>query len=155
MSFNPSSPVTGAAQTGFTSPTYTLTADIAPAPNGKQFAVTALGGTQTGVDTHTVSKPFTVTFFKPAVSKVLPPANPITGVIKSIPTNQYKLLTRKAAAPAANQSNIPFRIYTVIEVPAGIDTYEPEEVRAAISLHIGTLSANAAGIGDTCITGIM
>lgn len=155
MSFNPSSPVTGAAQTGFTSPTYTLTADIAPAPNGKQFAVTACGGTQTGVDSHTVSKPFTITFFKPLQPKTLPSANPVTGVIKSIPTNQYKLLTRKAAAPAANQNNIPFRIYTVIEVPAGVDTYEPEELRAGLSLHIGTLSANSAGIGDTCITGIM
>lgn len=45
-----SSPVTGGAQTGFTSPTYTLTADTPPAGSGgKQYAATALGGTQAGV----------------------------------------------------------------------------------------------------------
>lgn len=155
MSFNPSSPVTGAAQTGFTGPTYTLTSDIAPSPNGKQFAVTALGGTQANVEAHSVSKPFTVTFFRPAQLKTLPQANPVTGLLKSVPVNQYKLVTRKGAQPSANQVNLVPRVTTTIEVPAGVDTYEPEEIRAMLSLHIGTLSANAAGIGDSCISGII
>lgn len=59
MSFTLTSPITGAAQTGFTSPTYTLTSDLAPDNNGKQVAVTALGGTQVGVTTHSVAAPFT------------------------------------------------------------------------------------------------
>lgn len=155
MSFNPSSPVTGAAQTGFTSPTYTLTADQAPAPNGKQYAITEVGGTQTGVDAHSVSKPFTVTMFKPLQPKTLPAANPVTGVIKSIPINQYKLVTRKGAVPAVNQSALVPRMYTVIEAPAGVDTYEPEELKAMVSLHAGILFAQAAGIGDTIISGIL
>jgi len=155
MSFNPSTPVTGAAQTGFTSPTYTLTTDIAPSANGKQFAVTALGGTQASVDTHSVSKPFTITFFRPVQLKTLPQANPVTGIIKSVPINQYKLITRKGAAPAANQVNIVPRITTIIEVPAGTDTYEPEEIRAMISAHFGIAFANSAGIGDSCISGII
>lgn len=155
MSFAPSSPVTGSAQTGFTSPTYTLTADIAPSPNGKQYAVTGLGGTQTSVDTHSVSKPFTTTFFKPVVLKTLPQANPVTGVIKNIPINGYKHVTRKGAAPSAGQTNLVPRITTLIEVPAGVDTYEPEEIRAMISLHVGILNQQSAGIGDTCITGIL
>jgi hypothetical protein len=155
MSFNPSTPVTGGAQTGFTSPTYTLTSDVAPSPNGKQWAVTALGGTQTGVETHSVSKPFTLSFFRPAALKTLPSANPITGVIKSIPNNNYKLITRKGAAPAVNQNALVPRITTTIEVPAGVDTYEPEEIKAMISLHAGALWAQASGIGDTCISGII
>lgn len=155
MSFAPASPVTGAAVSGLTSPTYTLTADVAPNINGKQYAVTALGGTQTGVDVNTVSKPFSITFFRPATLRVLPPANPITGVIKSIPSNTYKLITRKGAAPAANQVNLPARITTIIEVPAGTETYEPEELKAMLSAHFGVGWAQASGIADTIISGII
>jgi len=155
MSFNPSSPVTGAAQTGFTSPTYTLTADTAPAINGKQFAITAVGGTQAGVDANTVSKPFTSTFFRPVQLRTLPAVNPLTGVLKSVPVNSYKLITRKGALPAANQVPSIARVTTVIDVPAGTDTYEPEELRAMLSAHIGLLNAQSAGIGDTVTTGIV
>lgn len=155
MSFSPSSPITGATVTGLTSPTYTIAADVAPSINGKQFAVTALGGTQTGVDTNTVSKPFTITFFRPVALKTLPQVNPTTGVIKNIPMNQYKLITRKGAQPAANQMLMVARITTIIEVPAGSDTYEPEELRAMISAHAGTMWAQASGIADTVITGVL
>lgn len=155
MSFAPSSPVTGAAVTGLTSPTYTITADVAPSMNGKQYAVTALGGTQSNVDTNTVSKPFTISFFRPVVLKTLPQINPVTGVIKNIPMNQYKLITRKGAQPAVNQMIMVARITTIIEVPAGSDTYEPEELRALISAHFGTGWAQASGIADTVITGVL
>lgn len=155
MPFAPSSPVTGAAVTGLTSPTYTIATDVAPSINGKQFAVTALGGTQTNVDINTVSKPFTISFFRPVALKVLPTANPTTGVIKNIPMNTYKLITRKGCQPAANQSIMVARITTIIEVPAGVDTYEPEELRAMISAHFGVGNAQASGIADTVITGVL
>lgn len=155
MAFNPATPITGAAQTGFTAPTYTFVSDIAPSPNGKQYAVTALGGTQALVDVHSVSKPFTFTFYKPQQLKTLPQANPVTGIIKNVPINQYKLVSRKGAAPALNQTIIPMRITTSFEIPAGCDTYEPEEIRAMVSAHIGVLAANSAGIGDTVIQGII
>lgn len=155
MSFNPSSPVTGAAVTGLTTPTYTLTADVAPSMNGKQYAVTALGGTQTGVDVNSVSKPFTLTFFRPQILRGLPAANPVTGVIRNIPVNTYKVITRKGANPASNQAPQTARITTVIEVPAGTDTYEPEDLKAALSLHIGALWAQSSGIGDTILSGVM
>lgn len=155
MSFAPSSPVTGAAVAGLTSPTYTLTTDVAPNINGKQYAVTALGGTQTGVDVNSVSKPFSVSFFRPATLKVLPQANPVTGLYKSIPVNTYKLITRKGAVPAANQNSMVARITTIIDVPAGVDTYEPEEIRAMLSAHAGVLWAQASGIADTVISGVL
>jgi hypothetical protein len=155
MSFAPSSPVTGAAVTGFTSPTYTLTTDVAPNINGKQYAVTALGGTQTGVDTNTVSKPFSISFFRPQNLRVLPQANPVTGVIKNVPLNTYKLITRKGALPAANQVSMTARITTVIEVPAGTDTYEPEDLKAMVSAHFGVGWAQASGIADTILSGII
>jgi len=155
MSFNPSSPVTGATVAGLTSPTYTLTTDVAPNINGKQYAITALGGTQTSVDINTVSKPFSISFFRPPVLKSLPQANPVTGVIKNVPYNVYKLITRKGASPAANQSPMMCRMTTTIEVPAGVDTYEPEDLRAMVSLHAGILSAQASGISDTLVSGII
>lgn len=155
MAFSPSSPVTGAAVTGLTSPTYTITADVAPSINGKQFAVTALGGTQTGVDVNSVSKPFTLTFYRPAQLRSLPQANPVTGVIKDIPNNTYKLITRKGAMPSVNQVPRNVIITTTIEVPAGTETYEVEEVRAALSAHFGVGWAQASGIADTVASGVL
>lgn len=155
MSFAPASPLTGATVSGLTSPTYTLTTDVAPNINGKQYAVTALGGTQTGVETHTVSKPFTLTFFRPATLRTLPQANPLTGVIKNVPVNSYKLITRKGVMPAASQVPVVARITTTIEVPAGADTYEPEDLRALISAHFGCGAAQASGIADSILSGII
>lgn len=155
MSFAPSSPVTGATVTGLTSPTYTLTTDVAPNINGKQYAVTALGGTQTGVDFNSVSKPFTITFFRPPALKVLPSINPITGVVRQVPVNTYKVITRKGAVPLVNQQTQVARVTTVIDVPAGTDTYEPEEIRAMLSAHIGVLNQQSSGIADTVVSGVM
>lgn len=155
MSFSPASPVTGAVVTGFTSPTYTIVTDVAPNINGKQYAVSALGGTQANVETNSVSKPFSISFFRPAVLRTLPQANPVTGVIKNVPMNTYKLITRKGAQPAANQSAITARITTVIEVPAGADTYEPEDIKAMISAHFGVGWAQASGIADTVLSGVI
>lgn len=155
MSFNLTSPVTGATVTGLTGPTYTVVPDVAPSINGKQYAVSALGGTQASVDVNSVSKPFTITFFRPATLRALPQPNPVTGIIKNIPMNNYKLITRKGAQPAANQANMPMRITTLIEVPAGVDSFEPEEIRAMLSCHIGTLTQQSSGIADTVITGVI
>lgn len=155
MSFAPASPVTGAVVSGLTTPTYTLATDVAPSINGKQYAVTALGGTQTNVDVNSVSKPFSVSFFRPAVLRTLPQANPVTGIVKNVPVNTYKLITRKGAAPSANQTILTARITTVIEVPAGTDTYEPEEIRAMISAHFGVGWEQASGISSTVLTGVI
>lgn len=155
MAFNPGASITGAAVTGFTSPTYTITADIPPDVNAKQFAVTALGGTQAGVNVNSVSKPFTVTMFRPKVLRGLPAANPVTGVVKSIPVNSYKVITRKGALPAANQMAQVARITTVIDIPGGTDSYEPNELRALVSAHFGALNQNTNGIVDTVLSGVL
>lgn len=155
MSWTLSSPITGAAQTGFTSPTYTTVADVAPDINGKQLAVTALGGTQTGVTAHTVASPFTITFNRPKVFKTLGKPNPVTGLIANVPKNTYNVITRKGVLPQAGQPYQLLIIRTIIDVPAGADTVDPANVRAALSAHIGSLSQQAAGVGDTVVTGVM
>lgn len=153
--FNPTSPVTGAAMTGFTTPTYTFVDDVAPTQNGKQKAVTALGGTQTNVTAHAVASPFTITFVKPKTSKLLGQPNPVTGRIANVGRNSYSLITRKGVTPLAGQPVQPMVIRTIIDVPAGSDTADAANVKAALSAHIGTLYAASAGIGDTVLTGVM
>lgn len=155
MSFTLSSPVTGSAQTGLTSPTYTLSPDTAPDANGKQYAVTALGGTQTGVIPHSVASPFTITFWRAKVLRVLGNPNPITGVVNNVPVNTYKLITRKGVIPLANQPTRVMVITTQIDVPAGADLADSEDIRAALSAHIGSLTQASSGIGDTAINGVM
>lgn len=154
MSWTLTSPVTGAAQTGFTSPTYTHVADTAPDVNGKQVAVTALGGTQAGVTAHSVASPFTTTFVRPKVFRSLGKPNPTTGLVKDVPRNVYKTITRKGVLPLAGQPYTNMLITTIIEVPAGSDTADPANLRAALSMHIGSLSQQSAGIGDTTVSGI-
>jgi hypothetical protein len=153
--WNPSSPVTGAAQTGFTSPTYTLVDDTAPTANGKQKAISVAGGTQAGFVVHSVSRPFTVTFVRPGIFKPLGKANPVTGVVASVPRNPWSILTRKAVLPLAGQPYQTMTVRTVVEVPAGADIADPTNVQAALSLHIGILTQQAAGIGDSALAGTM
>lgn len=155
MAFAPASPVTGATMTGFTSPTYTLVSDTAPSSNGKQYAISALGGTQVGATAHSVSSPFTCSFYRPAQLKVLPPANPVTGIRKNIPMNTYKCITRKGVLPSSTSSPIPARITSVIEIPAGADTYSEAEIKAMLSMHIGVLTAQSSGIAETVRTGVL
>jgi hypothetical protein len=129
--------------------------DTAPDSNGKQYAVTALGGTQTGVSVSSVASPFTTTFTRPKVLKGLSIVDPVTGVLRNIPRNQYGLNTRKGAVPLAGQAPVTAIIRTTFEVPAGADLASPAEIRAMLSAHIGVLSQQSAGIGDTLVTGVM
>lgn len=155
MTFALTTPITGQAQTSLTSPTYTITADTPPDNNAKQWAVTALGGTQTGVTTHTVAAPFTIAMFRPKVSQALAPVDPVTGVLKRVPYNTYKVITRKGVLPLAGQAYKNMVITTVIEAPAGSDTADAPNVRAALSAHFGALVQSSSGIGDTAVQGIL
>lgn len=155
MTWSPTTPVTGAAQTGFTAPTYTIATDTAPDVNGKQVAVTALGGTQTGVTVHSVASPFTASMFRPKTYAVLGKPNPVTGLLPSVPKNEYKQIVRKGVTPLAGQPFSTMIIDVRISVPAGADTADPANVRAAFSLAIGLLSQQSAGIGDTTVSGIL
>lgn len=154
MTWSPSSPLTGASQSDLTSPTYTLTSDVAPNSNGEQAAVTALGGTQTGVTAHSVSSPFTLTITRPKVLKVLGPAN-AAGIVANVPRNVYKIITRKGVTPLAGNPAQTMIITTEISVPAGADSYDAVNLEAALSCHIGALSDQSTGLGDVVQTGVL
>jgi hypothetical protein len=155
MSFTLTSPLTGAPQTGFTSPTYTLSADLAPDNNGKQVAVTALGGTQVGVTTHSVSAPFTITFTRPRVFRSLGKPNPTTGVVKDVPRNTFKCIVRKGVTPLAGQPFSTMLCTVIMEVPAGSDTADAANVRACISAAFGAVWQQSAGAGDSLVSGVI
>jgi len=155
MAVTLTSPVTGSAQTGFTAPTYTHVQDIAPDNNGKQYAVTALGGTQAGVTVHSVASPFTITVTRPRVFKSLGKPSPTTGVIANVPTNVYKVLVRKGALPLAGQASALAYCRCEIGIPAGTDLTSPSELRAMLSAMIGSVTQVSAGLGDTVTSGIL
>ncbi len=153
MAFAPTSPVTGSTQTGLTSPTYSIAADSNPDNNGKQYYVSALGGTQTGVLAHSVAAPFTLSCFRPKTLKVLAPVNPVTGVLKAVPMNTYKVITRKGLLPLAGQSYKTGMIKSELDIPAGADLADPLSVRAMLSAHIGLLTQISDALGSTVLTG--
>lgn len=149
-----SSPVTGSAQTGLTSPTYTLTADVAPNAQGKQQAVTSLGGTQTLVRTHSASDPFTVTIERPATIRQVPVVAS-GGTLPQVPRNVYVFRVRKGVLPVAGQAPQPALFELRMNVPAGSDTADPANLRAALSLLGGAIAQVSAGLGDTLVTGLI
>ncbi len=151
MPFSPTSPVTGSPQTGLTSPTYTLIADVAPAAHGKQYYVSALGGTQTGVEINSISNPFTTTFFKVASPKALPPVN-ASGGLQSVPKNVFKWNVRKGLEVVTGQPRQVGLFELSMTIPAGADVADPESIRAALSLLFGISWADSSNLGAILIT---
>lgn len=145
--------LSGSSVAGFTAPVYNNVADYVDNIS-KQVAVTSLGGTQVGVLSHSISCPFTLSVAK-SKPAVLGKPNPVTGLISSVPRNKVKLLTRKGVLPQSGQPNQVMIIRTEIEVPAGADLNDIANVKAAISAHIGLLSNQSVGIGDTALNGVL
>lgn len=152
MTISLTSPVTGAAQTGFTAPTYTTAAD-ASGVDSKKYVVTALGGTQTGVVVHSISNPFAIEFRRPSAYKTVGQPNPSTNILSSQPKNKFSVKTIKGVLPLAGQSAQMLVIRTEIEIPAGADTADAPNIRAAYAAHIGALTQQSAGLGDTSVQG--
>lgn len=146
--------ITGGAQTGFTTPGYTVTNDVASDTNGKQWAITAITGTQAGVTSHTPQSPFTFTYWRPKVQKLLP-AIGMNQQYSNVPLNKSTVVIRKGVTIAANQPPRVSQVRIEIEVPAGAESYDPANVRAMISCAIGALSQLSAGIGDTVTSNIL
>lgn len=155
MAINLPSPLTGAAVTGLTTPTYTSVQDTRPANNGKQWAITALGGTQSGVESHSVGQPFTVSFFRPQNLKTPGSPNPVTGVVKYMGANRYKVITRKGMV-VDGQGRVEVGIITTtIEIPSGVDIYDQNSAKAMLSAHFGALVAEADDIVFMTNTGVL
>jgi hypothetical protein len=81
--------------------------------------------------------------------------NPVTGLLPSVPKNVYKHITRKGVLPLAGQPYAMMVITTTYEVPAGADTADAANVKAAIAFHAGSMSQIAVGMGDTVLSGTL
>lgn len=154
MTWSPDSSITGGAQTGVTSPTFTVATDTPPAINAAKKVITAYSGAGLTVSANSASKPFDATFSKPVTLKSLPAANPVSGLRGQIPNNQYKLVVRKGGLA---ESGVPVSMVCrlTIDVPAGMETYNPDEVRACVSFLVGLLNEESADISDTLLTGVV
>lgn len=156
MTINVTTPVTGAPQSGFTTPAFVVTADVPPPGNpGEQVAVTGLTGTMVGVTTHSVASPFTSNITRPANPRVLGLPNPVTGAVKDVPLNTYTIVTRKGVTVLAGQPIRTMVAKTVVEVPAGADLADPANVRACLSMHFGVIAQQSSGFGDLTINAIL
>jgi hypothetical protein len=146
--------ITGGAQTGFTTPGYTVTADVASDTNGKQWAITAITGTQAGVTSHSPQSPFTWSYWRPKVAKLLP-AIGLNAQYSNVPLNKHVMITRKGVTIAANQPPRVAQARIELEIPAGAESYDAANVRALISATVGALNQLSAGIGDTTTSNIL
>jgi hypothetical protein len=155
MAISLTSPVTGGPQTGFSSHTYTVVVDNPPnATTGKMWNVSVANGTQAGVRVHSISDPFTVCFERPGILKSLVGLiSGITGLYGKVPDNVYVRRIRKGVNIAANNLPRIMEIYTRTSVPAGADSYDAPNVRAAQAFDSGCSWQVSLGIGDTLITG--
>lgn len=151
MSITLPTSITGGAQTGFTSPTYTAVAGTYPGYNGRQNYVTAVGGTQAGVRVHGATDPFTLACYVPASMKSAP--QPVNGVYGQVPVNVYGVNVRKGLNIAASAPTQIGMVDVKIRIPAGADSYDAANVRAMLSAAIGVLSNISAGLGDTLVSG--
>lgn len=145
--------VTGAAVTGLTSPTYTVSAATGPETNSKRGVVSALGGTQTGVRTHAVSDQFDMTVWAPKVPKALPSANSNTGVRPPIPNNVHSIVVRKGLIPASGETAVVSPMTLSWPVPAGAESYDKANCAAQLSMMAGILWAKASELLDDAVTG--
>lgn len=153
MTIAVASPITGATTyTGLTSPTYTIVADQAPDVNGKAYAVSALGGTQTGVEVSSSSNPFTLLFTRPKVLRTLP-ALQANGQLANVPKNVWVVSTRKGVDVLSGQPKQLMTARLEIGVPAGADVADPESVRAALCMVLGALHESGNDLADSIIQG--
>lgn len=152
--FSPDTSITGATQSAFTTPTYTLAEDnLRPEPNTRQFVVTALGGTQTGVRAHTAGDPFS-TLVRKGPYKPTPTPNPVTGAYGQIPLNRVELLTRKGMKIDAAGTIRVGNLRVILELPAGSESNDAVNIKALICYAFGLLNEESQDYADSAIAGI-
>lgn len=150
--FTPDLSITGAAQTGFTSPTYTLAADLAPDASSRQWFVSAVGGTQTGARAHTAGDPFTL-LIRRGPYRPLGSQNPVTGSYGNVPKNKTEVLLRKGVSIDAAGTKQILLLRLTAEIPAGSTENDAANIRAAVSALLGQMAELPAGYGDTLVQG--
>lgn len=152
--WSPDGTATGSAQTGLTSPTYTYVTDVPPDPSSRQYAVTALGGTQTNVRAHTAGDPFTLLIRRDRSYKTRPPANPVNGSYGNVPLNKTEFLFRKGLYIDSSSTVRTGNLRIIAELPAGSESSDAINIRALVSFALGILAEESADFGDSLVAGV-
>lgn len=135
---------------GWTAPTMTLSADIAPNSNGKQFAITAVSS-MSGARAHSSTDPFTVTWFK-VPSPSPSPRLASNGFLSSVGYNRFKRIIRKGTLPLAGQPAVVSVQSTEYKIAAGSDSADVANIAAIIALDGALGLANPATDTLTLLT---
>lgn len=156
MPWSPTTPVTGAPQTGLTTPTYTLSSDTYPDTNGKQHSISALGGTQTGVRAHSGSQYFTIAGYKPKTYSVM---GAIANGVVAGRNNTFGILARTMVYPAGvtntSVAGRPALLRIETSIPAGAEVNDAPQCRALLSCGIGAVYQQSQNFGDMAITNVL
>lgn len=117
--------VTGDTITGLTNPTYTVTADTPPpGVRGKQYYVSALGGTQTGVASHSAGIPFTLTWESPPNPRPSPAISSSSGQPLTAVRNKSRMLVRKGLEVVSGYYQVG-SVDISFNIPAGAEQNDP------------------------------
>lgn len=138
MTINVTGPTAAITAGGLTAATYTFTADMATDLRSKAFVVSAAGGTQVGVNTHTVDAPKQFIVKKPAVFQQPSAYNVTTGKYGRVPKNVTRVMGRGSANVAAGQVEL-IPITLDIGIPAGAITFDRPNVEASVLMFIAAL----------------
>lgn len=148
-------PITGAAVTGLTSPAYVLSVDVPPNSNSKQWAITGITGTQPSVDAgSTPARPWTYTFSRPANIRQLNAVDQ-NNVLRSVPMNVYTSLLRKGLTVLSGQPSKTGSIRTEYTIPAGADTADVANIKAMFSCWAGGQTQAINNLVNLATTGVM
>lgn len=138
MSISLAGPTAAVTTAALTSATYTFTAALANDNRSKAFIMSSFGGTQTGVQAHTVDAPKKFVVKNP--SQFLQPSgyNVSSGRYGKVPKNSTRVVGTGSAKVSATQwETIPIALD--IAVPAGSLSYDRANVEASVLMFIAAL----------------
>lgn len=138
MSINLVGPTAAITTNNVIAGTYTFAEDMANDNRTRVYVVSAIGGTQTGVNLHTVDAPKQVMFKRPA--QFLQPSafNTVSGRYGRVPKNVTRVIGRGSCNVAAGQVEI-IQMSTDIGIPAGGVTFDRANVEASVAMYIAAL----------------
>lgn len=120
---------TTGSTTLLTNPTYSFAPGISKDAASKAYTCSAVGGTQTGVATHTLSKPKEVIFKRFAQYARAAKYNSLTQLFGVVPKNTISVIGRGGVNISATQVELE-SVRIEIAVPAGAEAYDAVNVEA-------------------------
>lgn len=133
--------------------TYTFVADQANDLRTKVFAVSAIGGTQTGVQKHTAEAPKQLMFRRPASYAQLGGYNQVSGKYSKVPKNVTRIIGKGSAQVVLNQWEI-IPMTLDIGIPAGSASYDAANVEASVMMFITGLYDQKEELCQAIIDGL-